>query len=234
MKALSLVGAVGVISIVSFPVIAGAQPAVAESGRTMVTLPAMIPIFPLEDVVLFPNASVPLHIFEPRYREMVTDALQGDGIIGMVRLKPGYESDYYGRPPIDRVGCAGVITEAEELPDGRYLILLRGLVKFRVAREDHSRTYRLADVETIPELLDGQGQEALSERRRYLAGMLTAMSPDSEPLPRSLSDAEFVDRLAQALALSPTERQSLLEQEGLVARADALVDLVAARLSVPL
>ena len=72
-------------------------------------LPSSIPLFPLPNVVLFPNVFLPLHIFEPRYRKMIADALEGDRIIGMVLLRPGYEAEYEGRPPIYQVGCAGVI-----------------------------------------------------------------------------------------------------------------------------
>src|SRR6187397_607706 len=104
-------------------------------------LPASIPVFPLPNVVLFPNVFLPLHIFETRYREMVADALKGDRIIGMTLLKPGYQADYEGRPPIYAVGCAGVITHAEPLADGRFDIVLRGLEKFRVVSEDSSKPY---------------------------------------------------------------------------------------------
>jgi Lon protease-like protein len=90
-------------------------------------LPPTIPIFPLPNAVLFPNVFMPLHVFEARYRAMVGDALQGDRIIGMVLLKPGYEADYEGRPEVYPIGCAGVITHSERLPDGRYNIVLRGI-----------------------------------------------------------------------------------------------------------
>ena len=88
---------------------------------------------------------------------MVADALKGNRIIGMVMLQPGHEAEYEGRPPIFPIGCAGLITDFEQLPDGRYNIVLGGLVKFRVIGEDNSRLYRLARVETIPEVLDDQG-----------------------------------------------------------------------------
>src|SRR5688500_16208434 len=114
-------------------------------------LPPVIPIFPLPNAILFPNVFLPLHIFEPRYRTMVTDALAGDRIIGMVLLKPGFEADYEGRPPIFTLGCAGVISHSEPLADGRFNIVLRGLEKFRVEGEDQSRAYRLAQVEPVPE-----------------------------------------------------------------------------------
>src|SRR5688572_25747854 len=95
---------------------------------------------------------------------MIADALKGNKIIGMVRLRPGFEKDYEGRPPIYGVGCAGTIEKYEQLPDGRYVILLRGLTTFRVVSEDGApstssakdggrKPYRLARVETVPELL---------------------------------------------------------------------------------
>src|SRR6187455_301716 len=96
-------------------------------------LPPTIPIFPLPNVVLFPNVFLPLHIFEPRYRAMLGDALEGDRIIGMTLLMPGYEADYQGRP------------------DGRSNVVLRGIEKFRILEEDASREYRLARVEPLPE-----------------------------------------------------------------------------------
>ena len=82
------------------------------------------------DVVLFPNVFLPLHIFEPRYRQMIADALAGDRIIGMVLLRPGYEDDYEGPPPIYATGCSGLITHVERIEDGRYNLMLRGLEKF--------------------------------------------------------------------------------------------------------
>src|SRR5688572_79929 len=114
-------------------------------------LPPTIPIFPLPNVVLFPNVFLPLHIFEARYRIMVKDALEGDRIIGMVLLQPGHEADYEGRPPTFRVGCAGVITHADALADGRFNIVLRGMERFRITGEDPAKTYRLAHVDSLPE-----------------------------------------------------------------------------------
>ena len=89
--------------------------------------------------MLFPNVFLPLHIFEPRYREMVADALASDRMIGMVLLRPGWERDYEGRPPVYPIGCSGVITHVERLADGRYNIVLRGVERFRIVEEDHDR-----------------------------------------------------------------------------------------------
>src|SRR5437773_7205568 len=111
----------------------------------------LLPLFPLPNVVLFPNVFLPLHIFEPRYRAMTADALASDRLIGMVLLRPGWERDYEGRPPVYSIGCSGVITHAERLQDGRYHLVLRGLDRFRIVREDHERSYRRAVVEPQPE-----------------------------------------------------------------------------------
>lgn len=211
-----------------------AQPPTTESSPAAVLLPAHLPIFPLQDVVLFPHSSRTLHIFETRYRDMVADALEGDGIIGMVLLRPGYEADYEGQPPVFPIGCAGAIADVEELPDGRYLIVLRGLAKFRVLAEDHTRSYRRADIESIAEALDDSARQVLGEKRQQLAAMLSTIAPDSTLFPASLSDEAFVDTLAQVLGLDPAERQVLLEQAGSVERADRLIEILSRRSSVPL
>ena len=129
-------------------------------------LPATLPLFPLPNVVLFPNVFLPLHIFEPRYRAMVADALDGDRLIGMVLLRPGWEGDYEGRPPVFPIGCAGLISHHEQLPDGRYNIVLRGLEKFRVEREDDSRLYRLGEVITLNEPLPETDRAEVRSARR--------------------------------------------------------------------
>jgi len=184
-----------------------------------------IPLFPLPEVVLFPNVDRPLLIYEPRYREMVADALKGDRTIGMVRLRPGFEKDYDGRPPIDAVGCAGVIQESEQLPDGRYIILLRGLTTFRVLSEDQRKPYRLARVEIIPELVKDEDRGPLSAARERLATLLVTVLPaGAEPPDPAFDDAEFVNLVAQALKMPESERQDLLERASVLSRARALVE----------
>ena len=193
------------------------------------TLPATIPIFPLPDFVLFPAVSRPLMIYEPRYRAMVADALKGDRIIGMVLLRPGFEADYDGRPPIHAIGCAGRITESEQLPDGRYIIELTGFVKFRVTGEDQSRPYRLARVEQIPDVGDDKnGTTDLGPLRLRLETLLAASVPSDAQL-FSLPDEEFVNRLAQDLDFQPADRQQLLELNGPGSRARALIERLETR-----
>ena len=195
----------------------------------MPLLPPTIPIFPLPNVVLFPNVFLPLHIFEPRYREMVGDALAGDRIIGMVLLRPGWESDYEGRPPVYAVGCAGLITFSEQHADGRYNIVLRGLEKFRVTGEDHSRSYRTAQVDSVAEEITPEDRDIVRSERRRLEALLVprpeGRGVDSK-VPPSMSDEDLVNALAQYLDLEAVEKQALLEREGLVARCRSLIDLL--------
>jgi len=207
------------------PVVLALVLALIVSARAAAAEEKEIPLFPLPEVVLFPNTDRPLLIYEPRYREMVADALKGDRTIGMVRLRPGFEKDYDGRPPIDAVGCAGVIQESEQLPDGRYIILLRGLTTFRVLSEDHRKPYRLARVEIIPELLKDEDRAPLSAVRERLAALLVTVLPAGAELPDpALDDAEFINLLAQALKMPESDRQDLLERPSVLSRARALVD----------
>jgi Lon protease-like protein len=190
-------------------------------------LPAEIPLFPLPETSLFPDVSRPFVIFEPRYRAMVADALKGDKIIGMIRLRPGFEQDYEGRPPIFGIGCAGTIEKYELLPDGRYLILLRGFTTFRVVSEDQRQPYRLARVEAIPEALAASERLPLSTLRGRIEQLLTAVLPlDAEPPDPSLDDAAFVNVVAMGLGMAEDDRQALLERRGVLERARALVELL--------
>ena len=192
-------------------------------------LPPTIPIFPLPNAVLFPNVFLPLHIFEPRYREMVADALAGDRIIGMVLLKPGFEASYEGRPPVYPIGCAGVVTHSEALPDGRFNIVLRGIEKFRIIGEDESKAYRLAQVDPIPEAVSEDDRPQLRGDRHRLGGLLVGgiERGGAEPrFPPAVADEDLVNALAQYLALEPLERQALLEREGIQARCTALIELL--------
>ena len=88
-------------------------------------------LFPLPNLVLFPHVMQPLHVFEPRYRQMTADALAGDRLIALVLLRPGWEADYEGRPPVFPVACLGHVVADKQLPDGRYNLLLRGLSRLR-------------------------------------------------------------------------------------------------------
>jgi uncharacterized protein len=194
-------------------------------------LPPEIPIFPLPTVVLFPHVCLPLHIFEPRYREMVQDALKGDRIIGMVLLKAGWEADYEGRPPTYEIGCAGLISHSERLQDGRFNIVLHGLEKFRIRGEHDDRLYRIAAVETIAEDLPAPVRMLGPVRQRLeaLVGHLAERTHSDVRIPTAISDHELVNTLAQYLPLDPVEKQALLERDGILDRAGSLIELLEMR-----
>jgi Lon protease-like protein len=172
---------------------------------------------------------LPLHIFEPRYRDMTADVLAGDRIIGMVLLRPGWEGDYDGHPAIYDVGCAGLVTHAEKLDDGRYNLVLRGMEKFRVVHEDHQRAYRRADVQAIHEALSDSDRDVMRRERRRLESLLVPQPQGrgTDPkMPPSMPDEELVNALAQYLDLEVVEKQALLERDGLVNRCRSLIELL--------
>jgi len=190
----------------------------------------LLPLFPLPNVVLFPNVFLPLHIFEPRYREMVADAIMGDRMIGMVLLRPGWEQDYEGRPPVYPIGCSGLMTHVEQLTDGRYNIVLRGFECFRVVAEDQSLKYRRATIERLTERpMDGNDRAAIRRQRAKLETMLSGSheSKAVDPkIPSAMGDEDLVNALAQYLDLEPLEKQALLEHHSLRTRAESLVELL--------
>ena len=194
-------------------------------------LPPKIPLFPLPNVVLFPTVFMPLHIFEPRYREMVRDALEGDRIIGIVMLKAGYEDDYAGRPAIYPVGCAGLISHTEALDDGRYNLVLRGLEKFRVVSEERVGGYRLAEVDALEESLDAEAQAVLRDERHRLESLLVPLVEGGEQQwPANMADDALINALSQYLDLDGIERLALLERADPLDRCRGLIELVEMKL----
>jgi Lon protease-like protein len=194
----------------------------------------LLPLFPLPTTVLFPNVFLPLHIFEPRYREMVQDTIDSDRLIGMVLLKPGWERDYDGRPAVYPIGCSGVVTHVERLADGRFNIVLRGLERFRVVEENHERLYRRALVEPLVEpCVTPSDRAAMQTHRAKLEALLApaveraAGGGHTDPrTTAAMNDEDLVNALAQYLDLEPLEKQALLEHDSLRLRAASLVELL--------
>jgi Lon protease-like protein len=197
-------------------------------------LPSEIPLFPLPNVVLFPAASLPLHIFERRYRAMAADALEGERLIGMVMLRPGWETDYAGTPAVYSVGCAGFITHADRLPDGRYNIVVRGQEKFRIQQERCVREggdiYRVAQIESMPEAPATRGSSALIDARTRLERLIAKRLQRSadEAIPRGIADEDLIYGIARHL--EPLEKQALLECDGLLHRCRTLTELIEMRM----
>jgi hypothetical protein len=195
-------------------------------------IPATIPLFPLPDVVLFPHMPLPLHVFEPRYRKMTADVMASHKIIGMTLLKPGWEADYYGRPPVYPIGCAGEVEECVALDDGRFNIRLRGVARFRIREEQDGEPYRLAAVEALEDTI---GDEAALEegRRKVLAAIGRAADGPSFLVTQPALPAElFVNAVCQALSLSPVEKQSLLDCDSVGRRCARLLEILEFRLLV--
>lgn len=189
-------------------------------------IPGRIPLFPLPDAVLFPQMPLPLHVFEPRYRRLVADVLGGQQTIGMTLLRPGWESDYEGRPPIYPVGCAGVIEQCEPLPDGRFTLVLRGASRFRVLEEHAGHDYRVASVEPLSDEPGEPGE--LEAARQRLLGTLSDVSDGRGliVLQTEISHEAFVNALSQSLPLLPVERQSLLDCSTIPDRYARLIEIL--------
>ncbi len=199
-------------------------------------LPPLLPLFPLPTVVLFPGVFLPLHIFEPRYKQMVARALEGDRIIGMTLLKPGHDVAYEGRPPVFEMGCAGLITHVERQNDGTFNLILRGLSKFRIDQEEPPTDgvlYRIAHVTPFDETVAPGDRKALGSERQRLE-ILLAPSLERESggsrLPRDMADDDLVNALSQYLDLEAVEKQALLERDGVLARCRTLVELIEMKL----
>jgi Lon protease-like protein len=182
-----------------------------------------IPLFPLPGVVLLPGVLLPLHIFEPRYRSMVADALNGEGTIGMAMIQPGWELAG-PTPEIHPVGGAGRIVESEELADGRYNIVLEGEFRYRVLAESPPAPYRVADVEelaSIPFPDADEASRASGRLRSLFAEVAAAMA--MPPLPvEELEPERLASEVAQRLRYDPPELQAFLETDSIPLRFAAL------------
>lgn len=194
-------------------------------------LPSTIPIFPLPNVVLFPSVFLPLHIFEPRYQQMLADALLGDRIIGMVLLKEGRDR-IEEPPPVYPIGCAGLVSHAEPLQDGRSNIILRGIQRFRVVGEEVDRPYRLAHVEPLPEVASHAIRTNVSQARTELELLLSdqlELTDGEAIVPGDMADEDLINTLAQYLDFDPVEKQALLERDDVASRSRALIELIELR-----
>ena len=218
-------------------------------------VPEIIPIFPLPNVVLFPDTYLPLHIFEPRYREMVADASREGACIGMALFKQGWESRYYGNPPVFALGCVGRMTHIEPLQDGRSNLILQGLYRYTIEEEFFDARYRKAKItlgpsepfQTIDEgpvlsvrrnapEVEGSGVEgsgAEGSVRSTLTGLATRylQSQKADKLCQLVSDDGMTDRvlvngLSSCLDFTPLEKQFLLEAESLLQQTRRLIDLL--------
>jgi Lon protease-like protein len=177
-----------------------------------------LPIFPLPNCVLLPGGLLPLHVFEPRYRAMTRDCLEGNQLMGIARLRPGFEISPYGKPPVyDKCGVGKIIC-SEELPDGRFALLLRGVARVEIARELQSdRAYRVVEAKPLDDGIYDR-DDAHSHHRRLihlcdrLAEVIEKGGPQLRELVRGFdSPGACADAVAAALVVDADARQELLE-----------------------
>ncbi len=199
--------------------------------RKIADLPATIPVFPLDGAIVLPGAVLPLQIFEPRYLNMIDDAMAGQRLIGMIQTRPGGSR---ARPRLARVGCAGRITSYAETGDGKYLIALSGVCRFAAGEELGLPTpYRQlragfapyeADLEEGDGAMDFERAPFMALLRRYLdrRGLgIEWEAVDAAP------PAALIHSLCMVLPFQPVEKQALLEAEDLEHRRAALAALLA-------
>jgi uncharacterized protein len=189
-------------------------------------------LFPLPNLVFYPQARQPLHIFEPRYRQMTADALAGDRLIALVLPKPGWEADYEGHPALHPVACLGKIVADQKLDDGCFNILLHGLSRVQITHEiPLGKSYRKAKVELLAEVPVGDNRSERRLRRR-LAKIVPHWFPEHQQLKDQfhqllLSDltlSALCDIFAFALPLDLEFKQVLLEELEVGARLTLLLD----------
>ncbi|HEX9160820.1 MAG TPA: LON peptidase substrate-binding domain-containing protein [Thermoanaerobaculia bacterium] len=185
----------------------------------------VLPIFPLPNLVFFPSTRLPLHVFEPRYRQMIKDALQADKRFGIVLLRPGWEKDYFGAPAVHQWGTVGSIEQAVPLDDGRFNILVHGDVRFRIVDEVGREPYRVARVVAQPEALR-TADEAYAQREWLadLARQYLKYLPDQMAVPEieTVGLDALTNALIMSLNLEVEEKQKLLEVDDLIKRADMI------------
>ncbi len=196
----------------------------------------VIPLFPLATVVFFPNTLLPLHVFEPRYRQMVSDIINAERIIGMVLLKPGWEKDYQGNPEIYKVACMGRIVSVETLEDGRFNVVLYGLKRVRILEIVKDSPYRLARVKILEDM-HGTNEEAYRERIIELVSKWNGMLGKEHESHRINIDTRLpLENLTDAFASlnisNVFEKQELLEEVSVPKRAEKVISHLETRLQV--
>lgn len=194
-------------------------------------IPEVIPIFPLPNVVFFPDTYLPLHIFEPRYRDMITDANEGSQCIGMVLLKAGWEDDYYGNPPVYSLGCIGRIESVQLLADGRSNVILHGLSRYDIEEEFFDTSYRRAKISLRPNAsflnpVDPGIRSSLTKLALQYLRSRKAQELCKLITGQSISDTVLINSLSSCLDLTPFEKQFLLESESLHQQTRRLIDLL--------
>ncbi|MDA2938225.1 LON peptidase substrate-binding domain-containing protein [Acidobacteria bacterium AH-259-A15] len=189
-----------------------------------------LPVFPLPNVVFFPHTVLPFHIFEPRYKQMVSDALEGDRQIGLALLQPGWESKYYGSPDVFTTGGMGLITEHNELEEGKYDILLQGRHRYEIIDFIRQKPYRVARVQLLKDVIPSSQEvsEIATELMllfRELTEEITSPGLNLDVLEK-LDFPSLVNSICSSLNLSVYDKQQLLEMDRLKVRAETALAIL--------
>ena len=195
--------------------------------------PEQIPVFPLPNLVFFPGTVIPLHIFEPRYRQMVQDVLAGDGILALALLKSGWEEQAQGAPDIHPIACAGRLLEVTQLPEERFNIRMAGLGRVRLDEFESDKPYRQARVSLLAETLpDEKSLETLAARNDLLGayGLLVSEITGRQSLGLEGAQAApfhaLVNTLCAHLDMPSRIKQELLEVDDIMERGLAVTDVL--------
>ncbi len=189
-----------------------------EEGQTRV-----VPLFPLPNVFLFPGCVMPLHIFEPRYRQMIEDLLDGPGQIVMGTVPEEHAGALSGAPEVRSIGGLGEICRHERLPDGRFLVWLFGLSRVRVKEAPSERLYRRVEIEPLLETAPAKEREELLRER--LRKAILARCDESTTLPKEIPTSCLADLLLQRLSMPQREMEKLYEELDVEARAERGLEL---------
>lgn len=199
----------------------------------------LIPIFPLPTTIFFPSTNLPLHIFEPRYKQMISDTLKGNGLLGMIIFEPGWEEHYFSRPKIVSVGCVGKIKDAVLLDEGKYNISLFGLNRFRIIQEISGKPYRQAEVEFLEEkndlVLDIEKKHPLiTQYENYLKLLPENTGEKQKPLEldRCETLANLVDQIAYSLGISTGQKQAFLEEQDTLKRMQTVQSMLTLNINI--
>ena len=186
----------------------------------------VVPLFPLPNLFLFPGTVMPLHIFEPRYRQMIEDSLDGPGRLVIGTVLEGHDGDLAGSPPVHDIAGLGEIARHERLPDGRFLIMLVGLARVRISEVPSDRLYRKVEASPLTEVPVGDEQE--ERLRQSLVDAVLARTPDlranREKLPADMPVGHLADLLILRMELPQSAVQSLYSELDVADRARHALD----------